>query len=76
MFVLLGQQIGEIDARIKEIEVKLNAAHRANEVSQRLATFTGVGPATALTLAVEIDPTTFEPGRHLATWAGVTRKNV
>src|SRR6202046_857946 len=56
MFVLLGQQIDEIDARIKAVDAKLNAAHKASEVSHRLATIPSVGPVTALTLAVEIDP--------------------
>jgi transposase len=31
-----------------------------------------VGPITALTLAIEIDPAAFESGRHLAAWAGLT----
>jgi transposase len=44
--------------------VKLTSAHRANAVSQRLATIPGVGPVTALTLAIEIDPTEFESGPH------------
>ena len=70
MFVLLTQQIDEIDARIKEVDAKLNAAHKTNEVSQRLVTIPGVGPIIALTLAVEIDPGMFESGRHLAAWAG------
>jgi transposase len=74
MFVLLGRQIGEIDDRIKEVDAKLNAAHKANEVSQRLVTMPGVGPIIALTLAVEIDPEAFETGRHLAAWAGLTPK--
>jgi transposase len=56
MFVLLGRQIDEIEARIKQVDAKLNAAHKASEVSQRLVTIPGVGPVTALTLAVEIDP--------------------
>lgn len=72
MAALLGRQIEELDTRIKEIDVKLNAAHKANEVSQRLATIPGVGPVTALTLAIEIDPNAFESGRHLAAWAGLT----
>ena len=38
MAILLGQQIAGLDARIKDIEVKLTAAHKANAVSQRLAT--------------------------------------
>jgi len=56
MACVLGQQIDDLDTRIKEIDVKLTAAHKANEVSQRLATIPRVGPVTALTLAIEIDP--------------------
>ena len=72
MAALLGQQIADLDPRIKEIDVKLTAAHKANAVSRRLATIPGVGPITALTLAIEIDPAAFESGRHLAVWAGLT----
>jgi transposase len=74
MAALLGRQIEDVDTRIKEIDVKLAAAHKANAVSQRLATIPGVGPVTALTLAIEIDPRAFESGRHLAAWAGLTPK--
>jgi transposase len=74
MASLLGRQIEELDTRIKELDAKLTAAHKANEVSQRLATIPGVGPITALTLAIEIDPMAFESGRHLAAWAGLTPK--
>ena len=74
MFALLGQQIDAIDTRIKDIDAKLTAVHKASEVSQRLVTIPGVGPVTALTAAVEIDPAMFESGRHLAAWAGLTPK--
>jgi transposase len=89
MAALLGKQIADLDAKIKEIEVKLTAAHKANPISQRLATsaadafrhigslrdpIPGVGPVTALTLAIEIDPAAFESGRHLAAWIGLTPK--
>jgi transposase len=74
MFALLGRQIDEIDVRVKDVDAKLNAAHKANEISQRLVTIPGVGPIIALTLAVEIDPAMFESGRHLAAWAGLTPK--
>jgi transposase len=74
MFVLLGQRIDDIDARIKDVAAKLNAAHKANELSQRLVTIPGIGPIIALTLAVEVDPAMFESGRHLAAWAGLTPK--
>ena len=72
MAALLGREIEHLDAKIKELDVKLAAAHKANEVSQRLATIPGVGPVTALTLAIEVDPAAFESGRHLAAWAGLT----
>jgi transposase len=74
MASLLGRQIEELDTRIKELDAKLATAHKANEVSQRLASIPGVGPVTALTLAIEIDPRAFESGRHLAAWAGLTPK--
>ena len=64
----------KLDACIKEVDAKLSAAHKANELSQRLITIPGVGPIIALTLAVEIDPAMFESGRHLAAWAGLTPK--
>ena len=74
MFVLFRQQIKDINTRIAELDVRLNAAHKTNPVSQRLATIPGVGPITAMTLAIEIDPAQFESGRHLAAWAGLTPK--
>jgi len=72
MFVLLRQQIDDINARIAELDAKLHATHKAHPVSQRLATIPGVGPITALTLAIEIDAAQFESGRHLAAWTGLT----
>ena len=33
-----------------------------------------MGPVIALTLALEVDPTAFESGRHLAAWIGLTPK--
>jgi len=72
MAALLGRQIEELNTRAEEIDTKLADAHKANAVSQRLATIPGVGPVTALTLAIEIDPAAFESGRHLAAWAGLT----
>jgi transposase len=74
MFALLGRQIDEINVRLKEVDARLTAAHKASEVSQRLVTIPGVGPIIALSLAVEIDPAMFESGRHLAAWAGLTPK--
>ena len=74
MLALLGQEIEHLDTRLKEIEVKLTAMHKANAISQLLATIPGIGPIIALTLAIEIDPAAFESGRHLAAWIGLTPK--
>ena len=76
MASLLGRQIEDLDAKRRSSSSMSNwpAAHKVNEVSQRLATIPGVGPVTALTLAIEIDPVAFESGRHLAAWAGLTPK--
>ena len=49
---MLGRQIEDFDAKIKGLNVKLRAAYKANEVSQRLTRILGVGPITASTLAI------------------------
>jgi transposase len=74
MLALLGEEIRHLDTRLEEMATKLAAAHKANPVSQLLATIPGVGPIIALTLAVEIDPSAFQSGRHLAAWIGLTPK--
>jgi transposase len=74
MVALLGRQIADLDTRIKEIDAKLTTTHKANAVSQRLATIPGIGPVIALTLALEVDPAAFESARHFAAWTGLTPK--
>ena len=74
MLALLGQEIEHLDTQLTEIAAQLSAAHKANPVSQRLATIPGIGPIIALTLAIEIDPSSFRSGRHLAAWIGLTPK--
>ena len=72
MSVLLNQEMSELDEKIEQADEKPAAAHKANPVSTRLATVPGIGPVTALTLAIEIGPAVFQSGRHLAAWAGLT----
>jgi transposase len=74
MLALLGQEIAHLDARLKEIDVQLLAAHKAHPLSLLLAGIPGIGPITALTFALEIDATAFASGRHLASWLGLTPK--
>jgi transposase len=61
-----------LDAQLKEIEQRLAAQHKANPVSSRLVEVPGIGPITAVTLALKIDPYQFESGRHFAAWLGLT----
>ena len=72
MMALLGQQIEHLNSRIGELEARLAAMHKANALSQMLATAPGVGPVIALTFAIEVDASAFESGRHLAAWLGLT----
>jgi transposase len=72
MLALLGEEIKHLDDRLKALEAKLLAMHRANAISQLLASIPGIGPIIALTLAIEIDPKAFQSGRHLAAWLGLT----
>jgi transposase len=74
MVALLGREIEHLDTKLTEFQVKLAAMHKANPLSQRLATIPGVGVIIALTLAIEIDPAAFRSGRHLAAWIGLTPK--
>ena len=74
MLARLGQEIEHLDTKLAEIEVQLMTMHKANPLSQRLATIPGVGVIVALTLAIEVDPAAFKSGRHLAAWIGLTPK--
>ena len=71
MLALLGEEIAHLDLRLKEIDVQLLAAHKANPLSLLLAGIPGIGPITALTFGLEIDATAFASGRHLASWLGL-----
>ena len=42
MVALLRLQIEDLDTRLKELDAKFTVAHKANVVSQRLATISGV----------------------------------
>jgi transposase len=74
MMAMLGREITHLDTQLAELEVKLTAMHKANRLSQLLATIPGVGVIIALTFAAEIDPAEFKSGRHLAAWIGLTPK--
>ncbi len=68
----LGRVIAQLDAQLAELDQRLAARHKVNPVSQRLAAVPGVGPVTALTVALTVDPGQFESARHFAAWLGLT----
>lgn len=74
MFARMAAHIGDLEARLAEIDAELTALHKASPVSRLLAEVPGVGPLTALTLALTVDPQSFTSGRHFAAWVGLTPK--
>jgi transposase len=70
----LGEAIAVLDQRLALLEHKLLALHKANAMSRLLTTIPGVGPITALSLVLAVDPGEFTSGRHLAAWVGLTPK--
>ena len=72
MMALLGRQIDHLNDQVAALEARFAAMHKANELSQLLATAPGIGPIIALTYAIEVDVSAFETGRHLAAWLGLT----
>jgi len=78
MLSLLAGHLEAIEARLKTLEAQLVSVHKANPVSQCLATIPGVGPAWlmlggAVSFALRVpDPKAFRSGRHFAAWLGLT----
>jgi transposase len=68
----LGRCIEQLDAQLATLDRRLAARHKANPVSQRLAAVPGIGPVTALTMAMTVDARQFESARHFAAWLGLT----
>lgn len=76
---LFAIQVAEYDhlrAQIAEVNEKLQAWHRSNECSRRLAQIPGVGPIGAAMLLMKTPaPEGFRSGRHFAAWLGLTPKD-
>ena len=68
----LGQQVAHLDAEIAALDAELLALHKAHPISRLLEGVPGIGPVTAISLALAIDPAQFISGRHLAAFLGLT----
>ena len=73
----LGTRLKALDRQAHELEVQIQAWHRGNEASRKLAEIPGIGPITASALVASIgDAKNFDNGRQLAAWLGlVPRQN-
>jgi transposase len=74
MFVQMGKHIDALDQQIAALDDELLALHKAHPVSQLLAAVPGIGPISAITLALTVQPEHFASGRHFAAWLGLTPK--
>jgi transposase len=74
MFADMGRHIVDLDGKIGALNRQLLKQHKANPVSGLLAEIPGVGPITAITMALTINPANFVSGRHFAAWLGLTPK--
>jgi transposase len=64
---------GELTTRIDRLDREVKERARTDELARRLQTIPGVGPVTALALAVLAPPPEiFGRGRDLAAWIGLT----
>ena len=76
LFALQDQEYARLKAEIRQIEAKLMAWHRNNELSRRLAEIPAIGPIGACLLAIKVtDPQAFRSGRDLSAWIGLTPKD-
>jgi transposase len=72
----LADQLNTVRIEIDKIETEIKDWHRANEVSQRLATIPGIGPITASAIVASVpDATLFKSSRQFAAWLGLTPKS-
>jgi transposase len=75
MLRLLADQLDAITAQLKALDARLLAWHKADPVSQCLATQPGIGPIGAVSFALKVsNPKGFRSGRHFAAWLGLTPK--
>ncbi|WP_287787880.1 IS110 family transposase [Acidiphilium sp.] len=71
-FAAMGAHIADLDTKLAAMEKQLLEQHKSNPVSQLLVKVPGIGPITAITLALSVNPANFESGRHFAAWLGLT----
>ena len=70
---MLSEQILQLHAQLRKLDLRLAALQRSDETARRLATIPGIGPVGATALAASVtDPSQFRSGRQFAAWLGLT----
>jgi transposase len=76
MFAVLGREYAELGPRIAQIDKKMLAFHRSNEVTRRLMEVPTIGPTGACLFITKIvNPHAFRSGRRCSAWIGLTPKD-
>ena len=69
---VLATQVEQLEAAVAALEKQLIAWHKANPVSQRLATIPGIGPIIATAVAATVvEAGGFRSGREFGAWLGL-----
>ena len=68
-------QLRDLARQIEKAETRLQAWHRKDEISRRLAQVPGIGPITASAIVATVpDASIFRSGRQFAAWLGLPPK--
>ena len=71
----LLDHLKDLDRQVRELEQQIQAWHRGDDASCRLASVPGIGPLTASALVASVgDAKSFKNGRQLAAWLGLVPK--
>jgi len=76
LFATLGEEFAALAPRIAQLEKRLKAFQRSDEVCRRLVEVPIIGPVIASSMVVKIsNPAAFRSGRKCAAWVGLTPKD-
>ena len=76
MLASLFEFPGQLDARIRDFDRRIEAVFRELPARQRIAKVEGAGPKTATAIVAAVgDAKDFEDGRHMAAWLGLVPRH-
>ncbi len=76
LFRFQAREYAAVERRLEEIETKLMAWHRDDELSRRIATIPGIGPIGSTMLSMKAPPAeSFKSGHDFAAWIGLTPRD-